>query len=226
MSLPPSGTTDETGRRPARELLKRIDIGLTTGVVAVFISFLALVVAWNQTRLAQETAKAGVLPIIQIDMGYQRTEDAKYDFAVTLTNSGAGIAHIQTVAAEIDGEVVADYQAFEDAVMNRRMRGWARLTESPAAGFLRAGETRQPVHFAMNAASREVDTYLRGEYGTPLSGMDIRACYCSVFEDCWEVRFRDRRAPQPVARCEPGDALNDVFADYRDQRAAARLDND
>ena len=65
--------------QPAKAILKRIDIGLTTGAIAVLVAFLALLTAMAQTRMAQETQKASVLPIIQINMGYQY-KTAPYTF--------------------------------------------------------------------------------------------------------------------------------------------------
>ena len=228
MSVPP-GTTDEDaheGKLPAKALLKRIDIGLTTGLAALVLSFVGILTSRATLKMNQDTQKARVLPIVEVDMGYQRLADNRYDFAVTLTNSGVGLAHIQRVEPVIGGERVEGYQAFEDAVMNRRMRGWARVTDGAGTGYLRPGESRRAIHYAMNGASREVDAYLRGQFGTPYSDMDIEACYCSVFEDCWTTSFRDRSVPQPVADCGTNSALTDVFADYRDQRAAARANTD
>ena len=66
----PTGSANSTGSKPATALLKRIDIGLTTGIVAVFVAFLSLLVARTQTKMAQETQKAQILPIIDIDLGY------------------------------------------------------------------------------------------------------------------------------------------------------------
>ena len=98
MTLPP-GTTDESQiKRPAKELLKRIDIGLTTGIVAVLVAFLSLLVAHSQTKMALEAQKASVLPIIKVDMGYENIGDrSNVAFVVRLNNLGAGLANIQRV---------------------------------------------------------------------------------------------------------------------------------
>ena len=55
---------------PSKSLLKRIDIGLITAVCAVFISFLALIVAKKEIDIAVQAQKASILPIIDINLGY------------------------------------------------------------------------------------------------------------------------------------------------------------
>lgn len=227
MTLPP-GSTDNVNK-PAKALLKRIDIGLTTGIIAVFVAFMSLLVARAQTKMALEAQKASILPIIDIDMGYLKKPDLKGDpkqhFEVTLNNVGAGIAHIQSVTPTINGEVVAEYQIFEDAVMTRRMRSWTTLTEKPAAGYLRAGDSITPVSYRMGASEGELSAYLRGEWGTPFENLDVTVCYCSVFQDCWTVNYVDRKTPKAMKTCGIGDTPVDAFQDYTAQRAAARQKN-
>jgi len=208
-------------RQPHQSILKRIDIGLTTGICAVLISFLALMTSRAQIKMNQETQKASVMPVIDIDMGYLRRDENRW-FEVTLNNVGAGIAYIQSVTPTINNEPAAEYQAFEDAVMNRRMRGWATLTEKPATGYLRAGESVTPISYRFSATNREIDAYLRGQFGTPFENLDIKVCYCSVFEDCWTVSYVDRKRPQPVSNCGVTDTPNDLFQTYIDQRADVR----
>lgn len=222
----PLGSTEENQiNRPAKALLKRIDIGLTTGVIAVFVAFLSLIVAQSQTKLAQETAKAAVLPIINIDMGYENIGDrSNAEFVVRVTNVGAGIAHIQRVVPMQNGAPIEDISAFDAVIMNGRMRSNVGFpAAAAAAGYLPAGNSIIPRSYRMGAAGSELGAYLRGDYGTPLDGLDIQACYCSVFKDCWTVNQADRKAPKPVKSCGIDDAPIDYFQTYIDQTAAARL---
>lgn len=227
MATPPGTTEDSQISRPAKALLKRIDIGLTTGIVAVFVAFMSLLVAYSQTKLAQETAKASVLPIIDIDMGYENIGNrSEAIFAVRLNNVGAGLAHIQRVVPTQNGAPVETIQAFDDAIMNRRMRNNVGFpVTSEAAGYLRAGESVLPRSYRMGAAGSELGAYLRGEYGTPLDGLDVEVCYCSVFKDCWEVKYSNRKSPKPVKSCSLENGLPvDYFQNYIDETAAKRLE--
>ena len=224
MSIP-TGSAGPTGSKPAAALLKRIDIGLTTGVVAVFVAFMSLLIARAQTKMSLEAQKASVLPIIDIDLGYENISDRSNAlFAVRLNNVGAGIAHIQKVVPLQNDQPIKDVDSFDLAIMNGRMRGNVGypITDS-AAGFLRAGESVTPRSFRMGAAGSELGAYLRGEYGPPLDGLDVEVCYCSVFKDCWTVKYLDRKLPESVKTCGIEDAPVDMFQTYIDQTAAQRL---
>lgn len=212
---------------PHKSLLKRIDIGLMTGVLALLVSFVGILTSRATFKMNQETQKIRVLPIIDIQMGYTKRVDEAGDtrnfFDVTFNNVGAGIAHIQSVIPSANGEALETYQAFEDTIMTRRMRSWATLTEAPSTGYLRAGDTITPSSYKMGGSPGELQAYLRGEWGTPLDGLDVKVCYCSVFDDCWTVNYADRKAPNPVASCSIGETTNDRFRDYIDERTAERL---
>ena len=225
--------TDETDKigddvtlKPHKSLIKRIDIGIVTGLCALLISFVGILTSRAAFKLNQETQKARVLPIIDIDMGYVKRldeNDQQRDyFEVSLKNVGAGIAHVQSVTPTAKGEALTTYQEFEDAIMTRRMRGWATLTEKPATGYIRAGESITPNAFKIGGSSSELLAYLRGQWGTPLDGLDLSVCYCSIFDDCWTVQYDNRKQPQPVTDCAIGETSTDVFRNYIDQRASDR----
>ena len=106
--------------------------------------------------------------------------------------------------------------------MTRRMRSWARLTEKPAAGYLRAGESITPVSYKMGAAESDLSAYLRGQWGEPMDKVNVEVCYCSVFDDCWTVNYLDRKVPQTANSCGINDEVEDVFQNFIDQRAEKR----
>ncbi|MFW5451894.1 MAG: hypothetical protein ACKE9I_09860 [Methylophagaceae bacterium] len=217
--------------KPAKTLLKRIDIGLFIAMMAVLVSFLALVTSKQQIEIAQATQKASVLPVIQINMGYQyRTPP--YTFKIMLTNSGPGIAYVQNVQALIGDKPMADYKELQKATMIGRMLGFSTFTEHAAAGFISPGNSVTPWQFqwgksgsGRSSGYQDIDAYLRGVYGPPMKDVDIKACYCSVFNDCWTVRYSDRRKPKPIDSCGPDGVQDDFFQKAIEMRAAAKLDN-
>ncbi|WP_371396297.1 hypothetical protein [Fretibacter rubidus] len=222
----PDGSTDQSQlNNPSKSLLKRIDIGLTTGLCALLLSLIGVVTSRANLNMAQETQKARVLPIIDIDMGYENIGDrSNAVFVVRLNNVGAGLAHIQRVIPTQNGEPIETIADFDGVIMNGRMRSNVGFpVTASAAGYLRAGDSIEPRRYRMGAAGSELGAYLRGEYGTPMDGLDLNVCYCSVFEDCWTVSFLDRKQPKPVNSCEIKDTTVDYFQNYIDQTAAARL---
>ena len=216
----------DLNKTPHKSILKRIDIGLTTGMCALFLSLVGVITSRATFKMNQDTQKARVLPIIDIDLGYLDKATARGEvqphFEVTLNNFGTGLANIQSVSVLQNGKPVADYTALENAIMTPRLRGWARLTEKPATGYLRAGNSLTPVSFSMGSPGSELTAYLRGQWGAPMDGVDVAVCYCSVFDDCWTVKFLDKKLPQTVKNCGIKDVPSDMFQTYIDQRAAAR----
>ena len=216
----------DPAKAPHKSLLKRIDIGLLTAVLALIISFVGIITSYATYKLEQATQAAEVLPIVEIDLGYLRKPDSSGDFRhyfeVSLNNVGAGLAHIQSVTPTQNGEPFADYEAFDLAVMTGRMRSWATLTEAPATGYVRPGEALTPVSFRIGGAEGDLTAYLRGQWGKPMDGVDVSVCYCSVLDDCWRVNFLDRKQPKSVRSCRIGETTEDGFQDFIDQRIAAR----
>lgn len=211
---------------PHRSLLRRIDIGLLTAILALIISFVGIITSYATYRMERQTQRAEVLPIIEIDLGYRTRADeagkTRSYFEVALNNVGAGLAHVQSVVPLKDGAPVTDYEAFDLAVMTGRMRSWSTLSEAPGTGYVRPGEALTPVSYRMGGSSGEVGAYLRGQWGKPMEGVDVAVCYCSVLKDCWTVRFLDRKQPVPVRSCKIGETTEDGFQSFIDQRAAAR----
>lgn len=224
MAVPPGSTEDNQFSSPSKSLLKRIDIGLMTGLCALTLSLIGVVTSRASYKMNQETQKARVLPIIDIDMGYENIGDrSNAIFAVRLNNVGAGIAHVQRVMPLKNGAPIATIQEFDNSIMNGRMRsnlGFPNV--APAAGFLAAGKSIEPRRYRMGAAGSELGAYLRGDYGTPLDGLDLEVCYCSVFQDCWTVRYADKKLPQEVKSCGIENKPIDMFQSYIDQTAANR----
>ena len=228
----PEGERPDEDRLDALEdakdsLFRRLDAGLVTAVAAVVVSLLALLTSFSQMRAYKATQKASVVPILDVDLGYVERVGPGDDrprtyFEVRLHNVGAGIAHVQRIRPTRAGEPVADFQSFEDLTMNRRMRGWATLTDAPGAGYIRAGESRSPHSMRIGGGEGDVAPYLRGDYGPPFEGLDVEVCYCSVFDDCWQTSWRRTAAPEPVRACIAGETPVDAFADYEAQRVAAR----
>ena len=71
MSGPSETTGIDLNKNPHKSLLKRIDIGLMTGLCALMLSLVGVVTSRASFKMAQDTQKARVLPIIDIDMGYE-----------------------------------------------------------------------------------------------------------------------------------------------------------
>jgi len=216
---------NKSDSKPFHSILKRVDISLVIGTIAVFVSYLAVLAAKKEVEVAQEVQKALSLPIIQIDMGYQY-QTAPYSFKITLTNSGPGIAYVQNVQPLIIGKPIADYKKLEEAIMIGRMSGSAKFKEGAAAGYISSGDSVTPWQFEWGKSGLgDINAYLRGNYGAPMKDVDLEVCYCSIFDECWTARLSDRRKPTPVDTCGSDGIQDDFFQKAVEMRAASKLDN-
>ena len=222
MTLPPGSTDDDLsdGKMPARALLKRIDIGLTTGLLALLLSFVGILTSRATFKMNQETQKARVLPVIDIDMGYN-TSGAPLTYTLGLENVGVGLADIRRLSVFVDAEPATGEEQFRDAVMSPRMAAWARTRDGEAVNYLRAGDRTTPIQFVIENAFQA----RAGEYfeSNPAPRAEVEVCYCSAFDDCWTVRHHDRRAPQAVDSCGTTGAVQDDVQGWRDARIASDL---
>jgi len=222
----PSGSTGlDLSKEPHQSILKRIDIGLMTGLVALLLSFVGIMTSRATFKMNQETQKARVMPIIDIDLGYD-TSGAPLTFSVKLDNVGVGLADIRSVEAFVNGEP-GNESTFQSAVMSPRMTEWAEVINGEAVNYLRAGDSVVThSNVIKNPFQARANEYFSGKLGVPLSGADIKVCYCSVFEDCWTVSFVDRKPPEPTKSCGINGAPKDVFEEWRETRNTASADQD
>ena len=72
MSDPSETTGIDLSKKPDKSILKRIDIGMTTGLAALLLSFVGIMTSRATFNMNQETQKARVLPIIDVDLGYEK----------------------------------------------------------------------------------------------------------------------------------------------------------
>lgn len=207
----------------SKPFFKRVDIGIFTGICAVFISALALLTSFAQMRSYNATQKAAVMPIIDIDQGYIKKGERSF-YEVTLNNAGAGIAHIQRITPLIKDEPTLEYKTYADAIMIGRMQSWAVSEFSVGTGFVRAGDSVTPLSYRIGGGESDLPHYLRGKWGAPMDGVDVEVCYCSVFNDCWTVSYLNRKQPAAVKSCNIGDAPEDGFQTLLEQRESSKTE--
>lgn len=228
MAVPPGATDEDVIKRPARELLARIDIGLATGILGVMIALFSLFLGRSQAKFNFDSRAASVMPVVDVDLGYNAYDpydEAKLTFTVSLENVGVGLANIRSITALVDGSPVSE-TAFQNAVMSPNMTAWAEVRDGAPLGYLQAGATAEPLAWVIvNPFQARAGDYFSGKldapHDVPLAGADVEVCYCSVFDTCWTVGHIDREPPEEVRSCGVDGAPEDAFQDWRDARLAA-----
>lgn len=82
------------------------------------------------------------------------------------------------------------------------------LTGSIAGEVLVAGRSRELFNWKRPTADNDANGKKLWDLMNQAGGqLTVEACYCSVFEDCWQTKF-DGKVPQPVGACQPEGKVN------------------
>ena len=199
---------------------RKLDIGVVTGVIATFISLLALFVGWREAYLAQQSLRADTLPIIDVKAGYyldlaEGVDTSEgFGYTVLMENVGTGTAHIVSITPSV-GDETLDRDALLDQVASDDFLGSANIWHNDETGYLLAGDSALPfrLRWRNNLAIARIINDHYNENLERIEAVDVAVCYCSVFDTCYVARASDRQAPREVGECTSGNVQFDGFAE-------------
>jgi hypothetical protein len=179
-------------------------VDMSVAACALIVSATSLLVAirhgHSMERMADANARlvqANSWPLLQryqSDVGPGATRV----FSVDIYNNGVGPAKVETVEVTWKGQPMrsprqlltlccgADFEVPDNGIESSGLMGTV----------LRAGEVRPIVEFAEDPPHQALLHQLKNS----LKEIDWRACYCSVFDECWLSDLRTLH-PQPVKEC-------------------------
>jgi len=117
----------------------------------------------------------------------------------SLTNEGVGPARLKAVEFVYDGRPMDNPRRFLQTCCGDDRRDPTNFMSSPVNGVIRPGEA---VHF-IALPKRADNGAIWDRLETERWKVTVRACYCSIFDDCWVMDSR-RQDPQPVKSCPAG----------------------
>ena len=159
-------------------------------LAAVVVAICALGVSLYASWLDRDTTLRSTKPNMRVSYFYDETGSG-FRFG----NQGVGPAYLYWFQIRVDGKPVQNWHEMT-----------ARIYTGPkeTLDFLRIDFLR-PTHVwgrgsdvkIFWAPSGPLDTHLRKDN----TRIDFRACYCSIFDDCWLLSRRN--APSPIDSCAP-----------------------
>ncbi|WP_421789422.1 hypothetical protein [Hyphobacterium sp.] len=181
-------------------------IELVVAVSVVVISVVSLFVAVEQSRVQRQTLEASVLPVIQYGSGNYVYERDEWVMTLNFTNTGIGPAELRHLKMSWNGEEIRDTSVFlsqccvpESVPPEERLsfihnafreRQMAFLFDSVEGRFFAPQESVDYITFRQpDATSQPVGHQIWLSLDRVRHQLEIDACYCSVFEDCWMARF-------------------------------------
>ncbi len=190
-------------RRPRRLDSRRVE--LLIGFCVVLISVISLFVAASANRTQERLLAASVWPNLQFANGNADRNGAP---AITfdLVSRGVGPARVRWVELTYDGHRVDDSAQLLDRCCAREKRASGRPVVTTTSGINPrvVGPDEWITFFRMPREGNDAAAWRALERGLPRIVM--RACYCSVLDDCWMLDSR-RSEPAPVARCPVSDGV-------------------
>lgn len=151
--------------------------------------------------------KAGSTPILQFYTG-NISPEGKVRLRIWVENVGTGPARIVWMKLKLKDQALEDVHELP-ALM-------AKLPDVPALSdktfpfvrstiqghVLAAGHSRSMFEATRADMDDSDSQQLYGRLNERLHQVHAEACYCSVFDECWETDFGPQ-LPKVVARCEP-----------------------
>ena len=177
-------------------------IDLILGCLAVFLSCVSVFIALKHGDTMERLVAANTWP--NLDYGTSNEDEAKgiEVISLDLRNTGVGPARIETFELFYKDKPMADLKALVAACCvapNAPAHPKISLSTSKVRNqVLPARENISFIRMLKSTTPPEVwDVTNRERFN-----IAVRACYCSVFDECWAYDSRQER-PDRVAECKP-----------------------
>jgi hypothetical protein len=164
-------------------------------IVALAVSVISLWVAIGTEDANRKMVAASSWPLLQAETG--NSDDAnRPDITLAVANSGIGPAKLKTLEIFWKGKAYRGSFSLLSACCGFKAYAFPDLTGKPAhtpmsnaeiSGIvIRAGETR--TFLSMPLGPDNTDTW--NKFNNVRWELVYRACYCSVFDECWVSTLR------------------------------------
>jgi hypothetical protein len=179
-------------RKPARRPSTMGWLEYVIGGSAVLISAISLQVALNANQTQERLLAASTWPHVQYGTG-NRLDDGTSSITFNLYNAGVGPARIQSMQLLYGGQPMPDAATLLRACCAASGTDITTVTSHPERVLVPGEEV---VFLRYDAAS--ADPAVWQTLNRERFAVQVRACFCSVLDDCWMVA-PDLGEPQPVA---------------------------
>lgn len=164
-------------------------------MIAVVVSAISLWVAIGTEEANRRMVAAASWPLLQAD-----TSDLNATITLSVMNGGVGPAKLKTLEVFWHGKAYAGAHALlKDCCAYKASKPPedAELTTGGVSGVvIRAGEN----HIFLSLPRRADNAETWRSLDRVRRELKFRACYCSVFDECWIATLRDLE-PKRVDKC-------------------------
>ena len=170
---------------------------------AMLVSVISLFVAISHGKVMEEMVEANKKMVAASSWPYLQFTNTidTGSLSSSLDNRGVGPARIKTFVWLVDGAPVTTWKELmtrccADALASQD--GKASFTNSSVAGQVLPAREKINVFTLQDTPGHEK---MRLSLIAAVTRMERRVCYCSVFDECWQLSTAERGDPKPVPFC-------------------------
>jgi hypothetical protein len=178
---------------------------LLIAITALITSISSIAIAVKHGRIMERLVQANSIPYIQGGFSDVLPDGARV-LSLDLLNRGVGPAHERSLRVTVDGKNVTSVRELMRASLGPALADDAYTALNPMKNGLKTrfipGGDEQLVFrmFRTDANARYWDMLADAQ-----ERWDAQYCYCSVFEECWEVLGKWEE-PKPIEACVRNEA--------------------
>jgi hypothetical protein len=177
-------------------------LDLTVSVCALITSAVSIFMAYQNSNAMEDLVHANSWPFVQLSSGNSASENG-YDHTLTfdLNNAGTGPARIYRFQFRVDGQPIHGGNTLVNIARACCEQEYRATIAGEARPFDAIGVVQtQPITTTMLAAnanatalrwprtSRNAALWSAIDHARQSGRITMHACYCSVFDECWDAR--------------------------------------
>jgi hypothetical protein len=172
-------------------------VGLIVAVISLWVAIATERANQKMVDANYRMVAAASWPFLQLNSG-NNDDQGKRRLTLTLENAGVGPAKIETLEVFWRGKAYSGSWALLKACCaTPGLKTWNMGTLPASEKVLRAGEERPLLRLD---PTPETEAMWKTFDRVRQTELTYRACYCSVFDECWIGDLAKLR-PKPVAAC-------------------------
>jgi hypothetical protein len=173
---------------------------LLIAITALITSISSIAIAVHHGHIMEKLVQANSFPYLQGGFS-TATVDGGKAVALDFVNRGVGPAHEKSLRIKVKGTYVRSTKELIAAVLGPDQVEQAESILHPIYNkvqtrFIPGGQSQLVFHLQPTSDNASLFELLRND----VEHWQIEYCYCSVFDDCWQV-LSNWQEPEPVKQC-------------------------
>jgi hypothetical protein len=178
---------------------------LVITVTALITSISSIAIAVHHGSIMEKLVQANSIPYLTGGFS-SATQQGEKVLSLDLVNRGVGPAHEKSLRVKVDDRYVKSMSEFFSASLGAEHASQAKEILHPLwnrvpTRFVPAGQSQFVFSLRRTPENAELWDLLQKD----LERWNVEFCYCSVFQDCWNVQSQDTE-PKHVKECRRDEA--------------------